>query len=140
MINQGKIRDKIQVIKNNLAKLEMIYSKGLDNFLESPFLADAAIRLLQVSIEAMLDISHHLISRNHLGTPKSYRETIELLTQADILPQEKLPIFTMMVKFRNRAVHIYDKIDNKEVFKIIENHLYDFNDFIKAIIRFFENT
>ncbi len=139
MINRDKVRDKLQIIKDNLAKLEKIQTKGLDGFLESPFLADAATHLLQVSIAAMLDISHHLVSRNHLGTPKSYRETVEMLTQADILPLEKLPVFTMMVKFRNRAVHIYDKIDDKEIFDIIENHLSDFNCFIKAIVLFLEN-
>lgn len=95
MVNQNKIRDKIQIIRDNMAKLKIIKSKSLNEFLESPFLADAAIRILQVSIEAMLDISHHLVSRKHLGTPKSYRETIELLTQAGILPQspESAPFY-----------------------------------------------
>lgn len=136
MVNQDKIRDKIQIIRDNMAKLKMIKSKSLNEFLESPFLADAAIRILQVSIEAMLDISHHLVSRKHLGTPKSYRETIELLTQAGILPQGKLPTFVMMVKFRNRAVHMYDNIINEEVYQVIEHHLSDFDDFIGAIIQF----
>ncbi len=136
MVNQDKIRDKIQIIRDNMAKLKMIKSKSLNEFLESPFLADAAIRILQVSIEAMLDVSHHLVSRKHLGTPKSYRETIELLTRAGILPKNKLPTFTMMVKFRNRAVHMYDKIADEEVYQIIEHHLSDFDDFIGAIIQF----
>ncbi len=136
MVHQDKIRDKIQVIIDNLAKLKIIKVKSLNEFLESPFLADAAIRLLQVSIEAMIDISHHLVSRKHLGTPKSYRETIELLTRAGILPQEKLSTFITMVKFRNRAVHLYDKITNEEVYQIIEYHLSDFDDFIRAMVQF----
>lgn len=136
MVNQDKIRDKIQIINDNLAKLKTIKSKSLNEFLESPFLADAAIRLLQVSIEAMLDISHHLVSRKHLGTPKSYRETMETLTRTGILPQEKLPTFITMVKFRNRAVHLYDKITNEEVYQIIKHRLPDFGDFIRAIIQF----
>jgi uncharacterized protein YutE (UPF0331/DUF86 family) len=140
VVNQDKIRDKIQVINDNLAKLKIIKSKSLNEFLESPFLADAAIRLLQVSIEAMLDISHHLVSRKHLGTPKSYRETIEILTRDGILPQGKLQTFIMMVKFRNRAVHLYDKIDNEEVYQIIYTHLSDFDDFIGAMIQFFPDN
>ncbi len=140
MVNQDKIRDKIQVINDNLAKLKIIKLKSLNEFLESPFLADAAIRLLQVSIEAMLDISHHLVSRKHLGTPKSYRETIEILTRDGILPQGKLQTFIMMVKFRNRAVHLYDKINNEEVYQIICTHLSGFDDFIGAMIQFFPDN
>ena len=67
VINQDKIRDKIQIIRDNMAKLKIIKSKSLNEFLESPFLADAAIRILQVSIEAMLDISHHLVSPGVFG-------------------------------------------------------------------------
>lgn len=136
MVNQNKIRSKIQIINDNLAKLNVIKSKNIDEFLESPFLSDAAIRLLQVSIEAMLDISHHLVSRELLGTPKSYRETIEMLALAGILPKEKLPTFINMVNFRNRAVHMYDKINDEEVYQIIEYNLSDFDDFIKSIIQF----
>lgn len=139
MVNQDKIRDKIQIIKDNMAKLKLIKSKSLIEFLENPFLADAAIRILQVSIEAIIDISHHVISRKHLGTPKSYRETIELLTRHGILPQAKLAIFITMVKFRNRAVHMYDIINNEEVYEIIQHHLSDFDDFIEAIIKYLQD-
>lgn len=139
MVNEDKIRDKIQIIKDNMVKLEEIKSKSIDEFLESPFLADAAIRILQVSIEAMLDVSHHLVSRNRLGTPKTYRETIEILTRAGILPQDKLPAFIMMVKFRNRAVHMYDRIADEEVYRIIRENLPDFDDFIGAIVSYIQN-
>jgi len=96
MVNQEKIRDKVQIIKNNLSKLESIKQTGLKEFLDDLFMSDAAIRQLQVSIEAMLDISHPIVSRKHLGTSKTYRETIELLAQAGIIPQQQLP--THLVK------------------------------------------
>lgn len=41
MVNQGKIRNKIQTIKDNLAKLNLIKSKEIDEFLKDPFLTDA---------------------------------------------------------------------------------------------------
>jgi uncharacterized protein YutE (UPF0331/DUF86 family) len=136
VVNQSKVRDKIQIIKNNLNKLEVIKQGSLEEFLENPLAPDASIRILQVSIEAMLDISHHIISRRHLGTPKTYRETIELLEQAGIIPNKMLPTLTKMVKFRNRAVHLYDKITDEEIYQIIQHHLVDFEDFISAIVHF----
>ena len=140
MVNKEKIRDKFQIINHNLDKLGQIKEKGLNEFLASDFLAEAAVRLLQVSIEAMLDISHHLVSRKNLGTPKSYHETIEILTNAGILPQEKLPTFITMVRFRNRAVHMYDRISDAEIYQIIEHRLSDFDDFVRAVIQFIDNN
>lgn len=136
MVNRDKIRDKIQLIKNNIHKLEDIKQVSLKDFTENPLMADASIRLLQVSIEAMLDISHHIVSRKHLGTPKTYRETIELLEQAEIITKELLPTLGNMVKFRNRAVHLYDKIADEEIYQIIQHHLTDFEDFIRMIVRY----
>jgi uncharacterized protein YutE (UPF0331/DUF86 family) len=38
-----------------------------------------------------------------------------------------------MVSFRNRIVHMYDEIDPGEIFTILEEHLGDFETFIRAI-------
>ncbi len=38
-----------------------------------------------------------------------------------------------MSKFRNMVVHLYDKIDEKEIYNIIKNHLEDFEYFIEVI-------
>jgi len=140
MVNRDKIRDKIQIIKDNLSKLESIKKTGFEKFIEDPFMSDAAIRQLQVSIEAMLDISHHIISRKHLGTPKTYLETIKILTQAGIIPQQQLSTLIKMVKFRNRAVHLYDKMSGEEIHNIIQHHLTDFDNFINAIVQYINCT
>ncbi|EEG77885.1 hypothetical protein DealDRAFT_1184 [Dethiobacter alkaliphilus AHT 1] len=50
MVNRDKVRDKIQIIKNNVRKLEAIRENNIDEFLENPLMPDASIRMLQVSI------------------------------------------------------------------------------------------
>ncbi len=49
------------------------------------------------------------------------------------LPEEEL--FSQMVKFRNRVVHLYQAVDDKEIYKILQDHLDDFSLFIKAVTR-----
>jgi uncharacterized protein YutE (UPF0331/DUF86 family) len=137
MINADKLRDKIQRIKDNLVLLETIRSVSYTQFCESPLYSPAATRMLQVSIEAMIDIGNHVVAKNHLGTPKTYRETFELLTKNQILPKKDLELFLTMVKFRNRAVHLYDKISDEEIYNIIQNHLPDFEHFIACIVNAF---
>ena len=41
-----------------------------------------------------------------------------------------------MVKFRNRAVHLYDQIDDAEVYRILQENIDDFDKFIIAIIKY----
>jgi len=40
-----------------------------------------------------------------------------------------------MVKFRNRVVRLYQKVDHDEVFNILQVNLGDFYRFIKAVVQ-----
>ena len=135
MVNKDIIRDKIQRIKKNLTHLEMIRKDvDLQKFLNDPFISPAVTRLLHVSIEAMIDVATHIVARKHLGTPKTYGEAFELLHKEGIIPKDRLPTFLKMVKFRNRAVHLYDDISDKEIYDIVQNHLQDFEEFVGYIV------
>lgn len=81
----------------------------------------------------------HIVAREGLGTPKTYSEAMRLLVDAGILPRAKGETFAKMVAFRNRAVHLYDKIELAEVWSIMENDLGDFEVFIQALAeRYFQ--
>ncbi len=137
MINNEKLRDKIQFIKDNISQLETISSVDSETFINDPLMSPASTRLLQISIEAMIDIANHIVARNHLGTPKTYRESMEILCRKGIIPKDKLHIYLKMIKFRNRAVHLYDDISDDEILKIIKHNLHDFEDFINIIVNHF---
>ena len=137
MVNNEKIRDKIQFIKENISKLEEISTVKPEQFTNNLLMSPASTRLLQISIEAMIDIANHIVARKHLGTPKTYRESMEILSREGIIPKEKLQIYLKMIKFRNRAVHLYDDISDEEILKIIKNNLHDFESFIGFIVSHF---
>ena len=48
-----------------------------------------------------------------------------------------IPVLLQMVKFRDRAVHLYDKVSDEEVYKIIKNNISDFERFIGIIVEKF---
>lgn len=41
-----------------------------------------------------------------------------------------------MAKFRNRIVLFYDEVDDKEVYRILQDNLEDFNSFMRQIRKF----
>ncbi len=65
--------------------------------------------------------------------PSTSADSIKIPVRHDILPETCENTFVSMVKFRNKVVHLYQKIDNKEVYKTVINHLQDINQFIKSI-------
>jgi len=136
VVNNDRIRDKLQSIKENVIELEHVSQIPQDEFLGNTILFHAATRMLQISIEAVLDIAQHIVARKHLGTPKSYRDAIELLANEGILTKDQLPNLYKMTKFRNRVVHLYDEVSREEVYRIIRHHLSDFDGFIASIVQY----
>lgn len=134
-VDREKVRTKIQFLRESLGHLERIRSLGEEAFLSDPILQAATVRYLQVGIEAMLDIASHVIAREGLGAPETYRQSIEILLQNGILPADHTEAFLAMIGFRNRAVHLYESVDPREVARILGNHLGDFEAFVSAVSR-----
>ena len=133
-IDQQKIRQKIHFMRENIELLKQF--KGLDQerFTADPIKEAAALRMLQVSIEAMLDICSHIIAREGWGLAKTYVDIIELTIKNGLISNEKADIYKNMARFRNRIIHLYDRVDTAEVLNIINHHLDDFNPFMSVVI------
>lgn len=132
-VDRDKLRHHLQYVRERVRRLHDIRSRGREAFLADATLQAATIRYLQTGIEAMVDAANHLIAREGLGVPRTYRDSIGILVEHSILPANKKDAFEAMVRFRNRAVHLYDEIDPAEVFAILERDLGDFDAFIEAV-------
>lgn len=133
-VDEKRIIEKIQFIRKNVSKLKELAQIDKEKFLEDYRNYDTAKYNLQSTIEAMLDIANHIISRKELGNPETNAESFRLLAKNNIIDKELLSNFIKMAKFRNRVVHLYDEIDDGQIYKIINNNLNDFKEFINIII------
>lgn len=137
MVNNNKIRQKINILQKNIKFLDSLRQMPVDEFLADLRNYLSATRVLQISVEAMIDIANHIIARESLGMPQSYHDAIKILTREGYLPSDKEATFRAMIRFRNRAVHMYDEIDEQEIYRIISEHLGDFQDYIDSIVKRF---
>ncbi|WP_422446107.1 type VII toxin-antitoxin system HepT family RNase toxin [Thermoanaerobacterium sp. DL9XJH110] len=132
-IDIKRVLDKIRVIEDSLSKLKTLAQLSLDEFISDFKYFDSAKYNLQTAIEAMIDIGNHIISRRGLGIPKTYADTFEILQKSGIIAKKDADIYKLMAKFRNRIVHFYDEVDDKEVYRVLQNNLGDFDSFIQQI-------
>jgi len=135
MVDREKLRGKISFIEKNLGILTRLAQIPVEEFTQESTNFHAAIRLLQVSIEAMIDIGNHIVARERLGIPKTYGEVFGLLAEAAIIPQDFAAMARVMVRFRNRVVHLYADTDEKQVYHILQENLRDFSSFIGFIVQ-----
>jgi len=88
---------------------------------------------LQLAIECILDIGNHLVAGEHLGSPQSYREIIELLGERGILPNDFVARVRGMPGFRNVLVHEYLAVDIGVVWDMLQAGPSQFREFIRHI-------
>ncbi|QGP91469.1 hypothetical protein MGLY_08020 [Neomoorella glycerini] len=134
-VDREKIRQKLQFMRQELRELKKFQGMDISQFQSNSLYEAAATRMLQVAIEALLDICAHIISREGWGLPKSYVETVELAARNSLIPQQLEDTYKAMARFRNRVVHLYDEVDAAEIWDILQNHLEDFRPFMAAVIR-----
>ena len=127
----------IQRLLNNLAS----YIGDLRNSTDithDKYITDIRIqrfveRTLQISIECCFDIIHHIISDQNFREPDSYADSFSVLAEQGILSGQSVLEFQMMVQFRNKIVHYYDKIDPEQVYAIFKGKLDTFDSFKNQI-------
>lgn len=134
-----KINQKLLFMSTSVSKLKKLRQLDKETFLEDFTKVDSAKYLLQISIEAMLDIASHIIARNRLGKPKDNKEHFKLLSDNGIIDSSDVNIYFNMAKFRNRIVHMYFNIDDSMIYEIVQNNLEDFERFINNIIKVINN-
>ena len=132
--DKNKIDQKLVFMNTCLNKLKKLKSFDKDGFIDDFTKVDSAKYLLQVSIEAMLDISSHLIARNRWGKPKDNKEHFQILADNGIIDDKDVLVYFNMAKFRNRIVHMYFNISDEMIYEIVQNNIVDFERFISSIV------
>lgn len=138
MIDSDKVRSKIREIKKAVDKLQKYRDMPEELFLQNFESTDTARYNLQVAIEAMLDIATHIIARKNFEIPKSNAQAFAILCRHGILSRENEKVYMAMARFRNRIVHFYDQVDDREVHGIVREKLGDYSAFIGEIAVFME--
>ncbi len=138
--DREKILSKLSLIMENMKMLQCLKRLSLEEFVQDFRNVESTKHLLQVSIEAMIDIANHIISRGRLGHPKSYAESFGILHTEGILAPEQVENYSVMVKFRNRVVHLYQKVDPDQIYDILQGKLQDFAVFSEEIRLFLRDN
>lgn len=138
MINKNLILDRLSRLREQVKRLKELSKLSQSEFLSDFTAVGSAERLLQISIEACLDIGSHIISTGGHRRPKDYKDIFTILGEEKILPLEFSQKIITMAQFRNRLVHLYWKISPDEVYGILQKNLSDFETFAQHIANFLE--
>jgi uncharacterized protein YutE (UPF0331/DUF86 family) len=132
-LNRDLLLQRIQEIRSALDHLRTDGGRSQAEFLADANLIDAVKYRLVVAIEAAVSICTHVAARLARRTPESYADCFELLAGAGIISADLAVRLGQMARFRNRLVHLYWKVDNERLWRILQEDLGDLDAYVDAI-------
>ena len=136
MVDRYVVQARVAKIREYVALLRTIRRQGDERrFIKDPLIYGNAERYLQLAIQAVLDISNHIVADMKLNLPADSKELFDLLATHKVLPPALAKRLVLMAGFRNVLVHEYLEIDRRRVYRALRDDVGDFEKFTKAISR-----
>ena len=132
MLDRERLLAKIDELEGYLKELEQVKPATLEEYKKIEKKRSCE-RLLQLSIECMIDVCALMVTGLRLGLPSEEDDLFERLEQAGIISPVMKETLRKMKAFRNILVHEYGRIDDQLVFEVLQERLYDFETFKREI-------
>ena len=129
---------KLATVRDNLEKLDRIPQSSYQEFGADFRNLDSALHRLQTTIQALIDISCYLVAVRGLGVPITSVDALDKLEGAGLLPSGSAQRFTPIVGFRNRVVHLYDRVDPEIVYRILTRNRSDLAELARLLVEALE--
>ena len=136
-LDQSRVRQFLAGMRDRVARLREIATEGPDAFRDDFRSHHAAMRLLQISIEDMINIGSHIIARRSYRAPKDFADVFRVLNEEGIISSDAAGRYARMARFRNRLVHVYWDVDLDQVYSVLNSDLGDFETYAESVARLF---
>lgn len=138
-MDKERIYIKLDEIDQYLKEIEEIIPSSSAEYSTDPMRKRALERLIQITVESVMDVSAILVKEMRLGLPYGEEDFLDKISGTVLSPVlvEKL---REMKGFRNILVHGYSQIDDERVYEILTNDIKDVIEFKEAVIEFLRRT
>lgn len=135
MVDRQKLSNRLDALESYLTELRSFQSASREKFIREPALHHLAERYLHLACECVLDIAHHVIADQGYRMAMTYRSSIEVLAEEDLIDQELAERLKKWMGFRNVLVHLYLDIDHGLAYDAIRDDLGDLERFAASMGR-----
>jgi len=137
MVSADKIIRKFASLDEYLMLIRTLADTPVEEFIRDKIRIGSMRYYLQVSVESCLDVANHIIASERYRAPKDYSDSFTVLEEKGIIPADLGQQLRQMAKFRNRLVHLYGEIDDRQIHGFVQTNLGDIEQYRKLIIQRF---
>lgn len=124
----GEVKEALHVLREYLPKSK-------EEILKNATILGSVKYHLIVAIQGCIDICNHLVAKKGGRAPEDYADCFNLMADLGILENDLSERLAQMARFRNLLIHLYWRVDNERVYKILSENLVDIDQFLGAVGR-----
>ena len=124
-ISQRVISDRFEYINRMLMEIRLLPLESYETFMADNRNIWSAESCLRRSIEALMDLGRHILAKGFGRGVSEYKEIATLLNEFEVLNVQEHDRMKILAGYRNRMVHYYHEISDKELFEICTKQLSD---------------
>ena len=133
------VQNKLDIIPENLEKLEILRAMGYEEFISDFRNIDSTLHRFQTSLQALVDIGGYIIASLGLRAPGTSGEVIDILVEHGLLNAAQRDRYISIIQFRNRIVHFYNDIDLKILYQVLQEEVVDIRELYRTLILIIED-
>jgi len=134
--DQEKMVKLVSELRKSVSRLMELGKLHPDKFLKDSDKIGSSKYHFIVAIESTIDMCNHIISRNGYRIPEDYGDTFAVMGEVGAIEKGFAEELVKMAKFRNRLVHLYWEVDDRQLYEILQTRLGDFKKFLDAVSTF----
>lgn len=133
MLDRERVLARLDELEGYLRELRQIVPDSFQGYgkIETK---RACERLLQISIESVIDVCSIVVAGLRLGLPAEEDDLFEKLQVAGVISGEMREILRDMKGLRNILVHEYGRVNDQIVYEVLKGKLGDFDSFRAEIL------
>jgi len=121
-------------VRDMIARIRALPLDTADTFAADSRTPAAAESYLRRGLEALLDLGRHVLAKGFAVSAAEYQEIAARLEEVGVLDEADHRVLARLAGYRNRLVHFYDEISERELYEICAAQLCDVERVAAAIV------
>lgn len=134
-ITKRVVVDRLDWIEKMIEEIKLLPLNDYETFIRDKRNIWAAESCLRRALEALMDLGRHISAKGFGRGVSEYKEIASSLGEAGVLLNKDEETLRTLAGFRNRMVHFYHEVSDRELFEICSSQLSDITDVSTAIKR-----
>jgi uncharacterized protein YutE (UPF0331/DUF86 family) len=138
-LDLNSIRLRLALILDYLNEIKPLAAMSLEEFLDTRYMLRAAERLLEITVQAAIDINNHLLKEQFKIVISSNAIGFQELNRYGVISEELANQLADSARLRNHLAHRYYEIDYEIVFIVLSKVLDHYPLYVHQIENFIDS-